>query len=93
MMEPEKVKAITSFMEPNNVKQLRSFLGRSNYYRKFIPNYSSLASPLTTLTKKSVTFQWNDDSRLAFRQLKDAISRNMLLRHHVLDKPFYIQLL
>ena len=42
---PEKVSAVTNFKRPTTVKQLQSFLGLISYYRKFIKNYSTLASP------------------------------------------------
>jgi hypothetical protein len=49
-MDPEKVKAIKEWEALVNVKGVRSFLGFANFYRRFIKNYSELASPLTRLT-------------------------------------------
>ena len=55
-MDPAKVSAILDWPVPSSVKEVQSFLGFANFYRKFIRDYSSLASPLTTLTRKSVRF-------------------------------------
>ena len=55
-MDPEKIKSILEWPVPTSVKEVQSFLGFANFYRKFIANYSRLATPLTTLTGKSVKF-------------------------------------
>ena len=55
-MDPEKIKSILEWLFPTLVKEVQSFLGFANFYRKFINDYSRLATPLTTLTKKSVRF-------------------------------------
>ena len=55
-MDPAKVSAILEWPPPTSVKEVHSFLGFSNYYRKFILHYSSLTSPLTSLTRKGVKF-------------------------------------
>ena len=49
--EQSKVEAIQAFCQPAMKKQVRAFLGFTGYYRKFIPNYSAMATPLTDLTK------------------------------------------
>lgn len=49
---PEKVTAIKRFARPTTKKQVRSFLGLVGFYRKFIPNFSAIAAPLTDLTRK-----------------------------------------
>ena len=55
-MDPEKVSAILDWPTPSSVKDVQSFLGFAKFYRKFIHNYSALASPLTSLTKKGIKF-------------------------------------
>ena len=68
-MDPEKIKSILEWPVPKSVKEVQSFLGFANFYRKFIDNYSRLATPLTTLTRKSVRFIWSDEADAAFRSL------------------------
>uniref|UniRef100_A0A9J8BMN8 Gypsy retrotransposon integrase-like protein 1 n=1 Tax=Cyprinus carpio carpio TaxID=630221 RepID=A0A9J8BMN8_CYPCA len=50
--QEKKVAAILSAPRPTTKTQVRAFLGLAGYYRCFIPNFSSLASPLTDLTRK-----------------------------------------
>ena len=68
-MDPEKIKSILEWPVPKSVKEVQSFLGFANFYRKFIDNYFRLATPLITLTKKSVRFTWSDEADAAFRSL------------------------
>ena len=47
----DKVKAIKNWEVPTTVYNVRSFLGAVGYYRKFIPSFAEVASPLNDLTK------------------------------------------
>ena len=60
MMDKAKVQAIMDWEAPKRVTELRSFLGLANYYRRFILNYSSMASPLTDLLKKNKPWVWEE---------------------------------
>ena len=46
---PTKIEAVKSFPVPTTKKDVRVFLGLTGYYSRFIPNYSSLAAPLSDL--------------------------------------------
>ncbi|CAC5376880.1 unnamed protein product [Mytilus coruscus] len=68
---PHKVKAIQEGPRPVTKKQVRSFLGLVGFYRKFIPNFSCIALPLTDLTKKGQlkTVVWENAQENASQSL------------------------
>ena len=51
-MEQEKIKAIKKWKMPMKVKNIESFLGFTNFYRRFIQNFSYMAKPLNDLKGK-----------------------------------------
>lgn len=76
----EKVSAITKFPKPTAVVEAQRFLGMMNYYRKFIQNFSSIASPIHDyINKKS---PWTDIQDQAFIALK-----NKLIQAPILISP------
>ena len=87
---PEKTKLIDNFPQPAKVKHLRRFLGMTNYYRKFIPNYASLVSPLTALLKQNIPFKWDEACANAFQTLKTLLVSDPILRYPDHSKHFYL---
>ena len=90
-MDPEKLKAISEWQPPKNVKEVQSFLGLANYYRRFIRNFSKIATPLTELTKKERKFLWAPDVQEAFDTLKKALISNPVLVMFDPEKPITIE--
>ena len=43
---PSKIKAIMEMLKPASAKEVQRFIGKCQYYRKFIPNFSQIAAPL-----------------------------------------------
>jgi len=64
---------------PTNVTEIRSFLGLVEYYRRFIEGFSSIASPLTKLTRKEVRFVWSEEYEASFRELKKRLTSTPVL--------------
>jgi hypothetical protein len=52
---------VQEYEVPKNLKTLRSWLGLTNYFRRFIPNYSKIAKPLIALLSTKETFVWTKD--------------------------------
>ena len=59
-VDPTKVDAVVNWKRLRSVTDIRSFLRLASYYKKFIQGFSSLALPLTWLTRKGVPFIWDD---------------------------------
>ena len=88
---PKKVEAVQAYPAPTNLKNLRSFLGLASYYRRFIPNFSSVARPLHILTRKNVQFDWTRECQKAFDTLKKLLTQAPLLAYPDFTQPFMLE--
>ncbi len=86
-----KVQALHNWDVPRTLTEVRTYLGFTGYYRRFVPNYSELAKPLTGLTKKGVRFHWEEQQLYAFRKIKWYIEQLPLLYYPVPDKEFHLK--
>jgi hypothetical protein len=75
---------------PATVHQIRSFLGLAGYYRRFIPDFSRIAKPMTELLKKGVKFSWDQKCDDAFHILRDHLTTAPVLAQPDVSKPFDI---
>jgi len=60
-VDKSKVEVISKLSIPNRQKDVLSFLGFTRYYRRFIENFTKIASPLFKLLTKHYEFNWNPD--------------------------------
>jgi hypothetical protein len=65
-----KVQEVMDWKPPTSVDQIRSFLGLAGYYRRFTPDFSRIAKPMTELLKKGIKFSWNEKCDEAFHTLR-----------------------
>eukprot|EP00731_Ephydatia_muelleri_P022056 Em0014g647a len=79
--DPAKIQAVIDYPVPTNVKELRQFWGLANYYRRFVQDYSRIASALFKLTQKTVhqSFNWTEQCTLAFEELKKKLTTPPIL--------------
>lgn len=82
-----KTDAVASFPTPTTVHQVRQFVGLASFFRRFIPNFASIAKPLTILTKSDVPWKWGEDQEKAFQTIKSSLVKRPLL---ALYDPKYI---
>lgn len=59
-VDPTKIKAVVKWKILKNVSKIQSFLGLVGYYRRFIERFSTIAVPLTKLTRKSIPFVYHN---------------------------------
>ena len=91
--ESSKIEAVSSFPVPRTKKQVRSFLGLSGYYRRFIPDYASVAAPLSDLTRKSLPKEvnWTEKCHKAFGTLKQYLEGSPILKNPDFSCGFVLQ--
>ncbi len=89
----DKIDKITNALPPKTKREVRSFLGLAGFYRAYIPQFSSIAQPLTELTKKfqSNTIDWKPEHQKAFDKIKELIASKPILKLPDLSKPFFVQ--
>ena len=54
---PKKKEVVKSRPRPLRPTEMRSFVRLADYYKRFVEGFSSIASPLTTLTQKKSIFE------------------------------------
>ena len=86
----DKVESMMKMCPPGSVKGVRSFLGLSGFYRRFIKDYSSIALPLTRMTKKGAVFKWTPEAQKAWETIKTKLSEAPVLAHPDINKPFVL---
>ena len=89
-VDESKINAIKTWPQPTNLQQERSFLGLADFYRRFVKDFSTIASPLHSLSKKNAPFVWGPSQDTAFNELKNLLTHAPLLALPNFDKPFEI---
>ncbi|KAL0148983.1 hypothetical protein M9458_055787 [Cirrhinus mrigala] len=91
--QEKKVDAILTAPKPETKSQVRAFLGLAGYYRCFIPNFSSLAAPLTDLTRKGQPekIRWTPAAEEALARIRTALTSAPALRAPDFSCPFLLQ--
>lgn len=78
-MDPAKIEAVVKWRRLNIVLEIMSVLGLAGYYHQFVKRFSSIAAPLTRLTKKNVKFEWDGDCKNNFQELKRKLTTTLIL--------------
>ena len=71
--DPDKIEAVRNWGRPESTTDVRSFLGLTGYYRSFVPEFATIAKPLSALGEKGRRFQWSEECEVAFRTLKERL--------------------
>ena len=86
----QKIDAVTRIPPPSSVRDVKVFLGATGWYRRFIPQYATLAKPLTTLLENGCEFHWTSECQEAFVALKAKLSSVPVLPYPLPDRPFVL---
>ena len=78
-MQTEKVEAVRDWPPCRNLTEVRSFLGTCGYYRRFVQDFSVIASLLFALMKKCAVFVLTAECQEAFDALKAKLTSDPIL--------------
>jgi hypothetical protein len=82
-VDHSKVQEVMDWKPTKSVHQIRSFLGLAGYYRRFIPDFSIIAQPMTKLLKKGVKFVWSEDCEKALHTLRENLTSAPVLTQQI----------
>ena len=88
--DPEKLEAVEQWPVPKTATEVRRFLGFTNFFRRFIEDYSSISRPLERLTGKNAKFVWNDQQQRGFDKLRKALLQAPVLKIADVNRPFRV---
>ena len=78
-VDPTKIEAIRDWDRPTSVTEVRSFVGLASYYRHFVEGFSTIAAPLTRLTRQDIPFVWSEECEMSFLKLKELLTSAPIL--------------
>jgi hypothetical protein len=89
-VDSSKVQEVMDWKPPKSVDEIRSFLGLAGYCRRFIPNFSRIAKPMTELLKKGVKLVWSESCEKAFLTLRQHLTSALVPVQPDNSKPFEV---
>lgn len=85
--DPKKIESVKLLEAPSSKVDVSSFLGMTTYLSQFIPNYSTVTSPLREVMKDNVQFKWGEEQQSAFDELKDLLSSDTVMAYFDPNRP------
>jgi len=90
-VDREAFKVVQKLPTSKNVGEIRSFHGLTIFYKRFVPNFSSLASSLNELVKKDVTFILGGKQQKAFDEIRERLTKTPILALPNFAKTFELE--
>ena len=85
---PDKIDTIRNYPVPTSCNEVRSFVALVSYYRRFVKDFATIASPLNALLKKGVQFAWSDECQISFERLRDSLLTSPILTYPNFQERF-----
>ena len=76
--------------KPASAKDAQRFIGKCQYYRRFISNFSQIAVTLFKAQTARRNFVWTDVCNLAWARLKEALVSDAILVHPDYTRDFLL---
>lgn len=91
LVDPDKVEAILRIPQPKTPTEVRRIVGMASWYRRFVPDFSTVIAPLTALTRKNAKFLWDSNCEEAFKAIKENLIKAPVLSCPDFNLPFIVQ--
>ncbi|KAK1787442.1 hypothetical protein P4O66_002739 [Electrophorus voltai] len=92
-MDPAKVQAVESWPKPTSVHLVQRFLGFTNFYCRFMKNFSMVAAALTAQTRKATgRFCCSTEAQQAFKKRKRHLVMAPILWLPDAELPFIVEM-
>lgn len=88
--DSKKIQVVQEWPIPRSIRDVRAFLGLASYYRRFVPNFASIAGPLHAMFGKGKRFVWSVEAQQSFEQLKSALTSPPVLAMPTDDGEFVV---
>ncbi|CAM8990655.1 unnamed protein product [Rhodiola kirilowii] len=89
-VDKAKIDLITSLPYPSDQRGVKSFLGHVGFYRRFLKDFSKRVLPLSRLLQKDVPFEFTEECKAAFDDLKVALTSAPIIQAPDWTQPFEI---
>jgi hypothetical protein len=89
-VDPKRFDKIRNLKPATNQKEVRHLIGFFLYFRKHLPGFSKIITPLRELLLKDAKFHWGEAQNNALEKLKHLLLQNATLIFPDLNAPFLI---
>jgi len=90
-IQKEKVEGVPNWPVLQNIKEVQKFLGLTNYYRRFIKDFTRIAAPLHVLVRKEQKWKWEGKQEEAFERLKAVFTTEPVLAILDIDREMRVE--
>ncbi|GKT35482.1 Transposon Tf2-6 polyprotein, partial [Aduncisulcus paluster] len=91
-IDPKRLENMRNIRPPENLKEVQSLVGKLNFLREFIPDYSRTAEPLTRVMKKGYTKScWGPEQSSAWESLLSSLDKKLSLEHPTQEGTFILR--
>jgi len=90
--DPEKIKKVVDFKTPTNRREIQRFMGVVNYLARFCKDLATKGRYLYELQGSTKQFKWTHLHNEAFKQVKELIMSNAMLKpiNHDSNEQIYL---
>ena len=88
-VNPDQIKAINSLQLSRNPKEVQKLTGMTTALNRFISRSTDSCRPFFLLMNKWKGFEWTEEWALAFKQLKEYLSRPPIMSSSKMDKVLF----